>query len=721
MASDNWKSVSITIRVPNPEVLLRANWTYWAVALLAAPSLIWILKDHSVWPPEQAWNGQVCADLWFGLGHSLKQWTVTMADGLGMKAPGISWLGQFFVPVGATFGSIEAGMLLSVLLAQLATLLLLLRIGRGMFPGSRLIPVAGVLLAAASQLFVGLSHQMFAEPLQALATAWTFSIALQSRDWPKFRIVIHLGAALALGLLAKATTPFYCLVPGLYCAYFLVRRSGTPGFRTEWKLWPSRILAVVFVGMAILCACWYSSHFAGVWQLVWDRSAGDVVGLGYGSQDSIFHKFILWFGWLGQSFFRPYLGWGCLFAIVTVSVLYPSLRSSPEGKRPLSPHPEAVLSAIQIALMLFLFSSNIAVDPRCIFALLPCASILFMQLCSFLPKKALVAMIALSTAQWALVNSISLGTTERLSDQSQWLQPAHYDRSQYDEIARAVQLTRSPGRYNIVAIDEPWLNANSAAFFAAKQKLKTGAESAYTSVAGGQPEIAAAIRRIEEFHTRYLITLDESHQSGTPNYATMASFQILKRMRSDTRFTQVPFESRIGVVVFRFDSGTTAIKEGTEGTANQETPFIDPRRVPDVVSRAKPQKRGYTSLGWVNGKLATQENGGREFRVKGGTLRSCLGWAFDNGSNSTPEEVWIELTHTVTGQHYYWKAARYSRPELADSFKLPSIRMAGFRCDEPGIQVPPGRYKTKIYQVVGTTTIVSDLDTYEPSPIILVE
>jgi len=721
MANDRWKNASITIRVPSPAALLKTNWSYWGIAFLLAPSLVWIYKDHSVWPWDQAWYGQVSADLWFWLGHSLRQWIATMADGLNMKPPGVSWLGQWFVPLGAVFGSIEAALLFSVLLTQFAMLFVLFRVGQGIFPGSRTIPAAGVLFAAASQLFTGLSHQMFVEPLQGLATVWAFYVAVKAPDWPKSTTVVHLGAALVLGLLAKATTPLYCLAPCLYSAYFLVRRPGAPDFRAEWKSRPSRILIVVFGCLAILCALWFFRHLGEVWRHVRDASSGDIA-LAYGSRDSLSHKLVLWWGLLVQSFLGPCLSWGCLAAILVAGVAYPSLRNRSSGTPRLSVRPVAVLSAIQTGLMLLVFSLNITVDSRYMYALLPCASILFMQICDFLPREALSALIALGAVQWALVNCLSLGIAFPLQDQSNWLHAIYSDRTQYDEISRAVRLTDSPGRYNIVAIEEPWLNANSASFFAAKQSLKTGARGYYTSIGYAQGDIGAAMRRIEDFQARRVITLDEPHQSSGPNYFNLVSSPVLERMRSDSRFTQFPFESRAGIVIFRFAPGDTASREEPDATGNPvQTPPADPRSVPEAVSRAKPRNRGKSSLGWVNGELPAQENGGRVFRVKGGALRSCLGWAFDDGDNSTPEEVWIELTHSGTGQRYYWEAARYSRPELADSFKLPSIRMAGIRCREPGIRLPPGTYRTRIYQAVGATVIVSDLSTYESSPVIAVE
>jgi hypothetical protein len=561
MANHRWKSDSIEMPARSSGgYRLSSQWSYYWIAFLIVPSLIWIRMDRSVWPWDQSWYGQVSADLWFWLLHSPAQWVATMADGINMKPPGICWLGQLFVPLGGVFGSIEAALLFSVLLTQFATLLLLFRIGQGLSNGGRLVPTAGVLFAAASQLFVGLSHQVFVEPLQALATVWTFYIALKCPAWPKARILVHLGAALVLGLLAKATTPLYCLLPCLYCSYFLVRRPGGIELQAEWKRWPSRALMVAFVCLAVACALWYHRHFADVWQHVHDASFGDVA-LNYGVRDSIIHKLALWWGLLAQSFLSPYLSWGYLVAIGTAGAVYLFTR----GKRPFPISPVAILGASQIGLMLFVFSSNITVEPRYMYALLPCASIVFMQFCVSLPEKALFVVMALGMAQWALINSVSLGLAGRLADQSQWLQPIHPDRSQYDELEQVVRLTDSPEHYNIVGVEVPWLNANSASFFAAKRSLAAGPRGYYTSLGYAQKDVDAAMSRIAQFQAGYIITLDESHQSATPDFLNIVSSPVLARMRGDRRFRHTPFATRDGIVIFQFQPGAASIQSGSGG------------------------------------------------------------------------------------------------------------------------------------------------------------
>ena len=146
-------------------------WALLCVGLLV-PSLIWVAEDRTVWPWDQAWYGEVSADLWFWMGHSLRRWVGELADGLSLKPPGVVWLGQLFVPLRHIFGSVEVSLLVSILVTQFVLLAILFRIGRRLSMGSSLVAVAGVTLAAGASLFAGLSHQFSSSRFQA-AEAWT--------------------------------------------------------------------------------------------------------------------------------------------------------------------------------------------------------------------------------------------------------------------------------------------------------------------------------------------------------------------------------------------------------------------------------------------------------------------------------------------------------------------------------------------------------------------
>ncbi len=564
------KPMNTIMPVPALWKFSRTAWAYTMMALLLIPSLVWTAKDHSVWPWDQAWYGEVSVDLWFWLGHSLKGWWGEMINGLYLKPPGIVWLGQFFVPFRGIFGSVEAALLFSILLTQFVVLALLFKIGQRMAPQSRLIPVAGILFAAGSQLFVGLSHQFFVEPLQALAVAWCFYIASSAGEWPKSRTAVHLASALLLGVLAKTTTPFYCLLPTLYCGYLLVRRRSEWNLKTEWKLRSSRALVLVFGILGIVCSVWYLRNLASVWQHVRDSSSGDVA-LNYGTRAPVFQKLIVWLWLINPSFLSPYLLWGFLSAILVGSGLAIYRLTKPSTRHRPDIQSLAVLSVIQIGLLLFIFSLNITVDSRYMYALLPCVAILLMQICLSVPRAVLVALIVLGSVQWAVVNRYSFAPTNRFADHSNWLLPLQPNSSQYKELSRVVSFTSDVSdRYNIVGVQKPWLNDNSAAFFAAKERLKTGTRDYYTSLGYAQKDVNSAMRRIEELQARYLITLSEQYQSTAPDFVNIVSLPVLETARHDPHFKLCAFLTENGVVVFEiapdFRASSTRLSTSTAVT-----------------------------------------------------------------------------------------------------------------------------------------------------------
>ena len=123
-------------------------WGLLLVVLLA-PSLVWIFLDCSLWPWDQAWYGQMSVDLWETLVSRPDLWPGMMIDTLRIKAPGTSWLGQFFVPVGRLIGNSDAGLLLSIVLTQWLVLLLVFKSLGDLTGGNRLLALTGAVLVAA--------------------------------------------------------------------------------------------------------------------------------------------------------------------------------------------------------------------------------------------------------------------------------------------------------------------------------------------------------------------------------------------------------------------------------------------------------------------------------------------------------------------------------------------------------------------------------------------
>jgi hypothetical protein len=531
-------------------------WPLLLIGLLA-PSLIWIAEDRAVWLWDQAWYGEVSVDLWFWMGRSFRHWVEELAGGMSMKPPGVVWLGQLFVPLGRIFGSVEISLLVSILATQFVLLAILYRIGRRLCPASRLGAVAGVTLAAGASVFAWVSHQLLVEPLQAAAVAWVYYVAAEAPRWPRPRVVVELALAMVVGVVAKADTPLYCLLPALYAAALICRqRPSRAEFRAAWKSRAFRLQARLLPVVGGATGLWYYENLRGMLQHVRDASFG-AVALDYGHRAPWPRKFVEWSGLSIESFLSPYLGW--VFLAVLVGAGFWGMRSLRQRRETRRIEPVAILAALQIPLVLSVLATTIIVEPRFLYALLPAVVIVFVQLCAFLPARLLVAVLVACGAQWAVVNAESLAITGRITHQFQWLSTPEFDGSHYDDLTRVVRLTSdADGRYNIAAVESVWMNANSAAFFAAKNRLRTGVRSYYTSLGYAESDSGKAMRRILGYRTRYVITLAEPFQTGLPAFLNVVSLPVLGEMRNDIRFVQVPFTSRNGVLVFRVQDGQPA-------------------------------------------------------------------------------------------------------------------------------------------------------------------
>jgi hypothetical protein len=525
----------------------------WALSLIGAalaPNVLWIARDRTPWPWDQAWYGEVSVDLWFNLTHSILDWGRTMLTGLNMKPPGIVWLGQLFVPFGSWCGSIETALLFSVLLTQALALYLVFQIGRTIAPASYAVPAVGVSLVASAQAFVGLSHQFFVEPLQMLAIAWIVLIAVRCTEWPSARVVLHLAAALIAAVLAKASTPLYCLLPCLYIGFILMRKPLRQGWKSEWRSPAGRALIFSLAAVTPLTAMWYAVNLKAVIQHIRDSSSGEIA-LHYGFRASLEHKLVVWLGLLYQSFLSPYLEWVVVLAVVIGLVA----RYGSAGRRSLPPpaRAAAVLSALQIGLLLLVFSLNDAVESRYMYPMLLFLAVILMSFCAPIKSRAaFVAMFAICGLQFAVVHRVALGAASPLASQFPYLTELHADWRQYREVERVVGITSTAaGRYNIIGVEEPWLNANTASFFAAKHRLDTGIRGYYTSLGYAQEDVAAAVRRVEELNTMYYITLDERSQSTAPDFLNIASLPMLKHVRTDPHFERVSASNATGVLIFR--------------------------------------------------------------------------------------------------------------------------------------------------------------------------
>ena len=124
------------------------------------PSLIWIFTDKRVWPWDPAWYGEVSVELFYRLTHTPEKWLELLFSAFSIKAPGVAWLGEFFVPLGMALDSIEFGLLFSILTTQFVALLLSYRLLKKLTHNSIIAALSSLLIVAAP-LSVAITRSLF--------------------------------------------------------------------------------------------------------------------------------------------------------------------------------------------------------------------------------------------------------------------------------------------------------------------------------------------------------------------------------------------------------------------------------------------------------------------------------------------------------------------------------------------------------------------------------
>jgi hypothetical protein len=527
-----------------------SNLIRWLPYLLSVslvlPSLMWLLVDRHVWGGDQAWYGEFSVDLYYTLIHQPGNWLAAIMAALGTKAPVIAWIGQFFVPLGMIGGSVDAGLMVSVLVVQAVSLVLIFRAVENLAGGRLLIPVVAAVSMASAPLFVGMSHQYFVEPHQLLAVAWFVLIMSFAPKWNRFFIVTQLAAAAAFAMLAKVSSPMYCLGPGLVALkYVFWPASEQPPFGLKQKRTVAS--AISAVALSVAAVVWYAQNLDTVMGHVSRSSSGPVAEL-FGRTDTFLNTLIYWVQAGQQSFYWPVLMG--IVALVIAGGIYFFIA----GQRARLTHASlcAATALAQIVLVLLIFSQSVNRETRYLLPLLPYFSILVCWALLQIDKKVVTGGV---TAAFALQFLISFGQTFGIitpSPQvSHWLHPFNPDTTDAIVLDAIVTRTCTEGRHTVVGVNLPWLNYNSAAYFAAKQRLETGVTCYYSSIGFAQTDIKKAEEFVRAVNPLHIVTVDPAFHpvpNGPWNQVTEAVLK--KALDSDEVYLAPPLAEDTGVLIF---------------------------------------------------------------------------------------------------------------------------------------------------------------------------
>ncbi|WP_434687174.1 hypothetical protein [Pseudanabaena minima] len=529
-------------------------YVYLVLFLSIVPSIIWVALDQRVWPWDQAWYGQVSVELFYRLTHSPLEWFQDMISAFGIKAPAVSWIGQFFVPFGQTISSIEFGLLLSILLTQFIVLLLIYHTILKL-TDSLLISVISCFFASSAPLSVALSHQYLVEPLQTASVAWTVLIMVFSPQWKVRRILLHLISAISLGMLAKVTYPLYTLGAILVIIYHVynklfknksldrsnLKELKKSSFLSTFK--PLYISTFILLSSFLL---WYGKNFQNILSFSIQASSGEA-SLLYGEKADFLYKLHYWLVAFQQSFFVPIT----LFCLVGVLILTLAkkiygFKKITKSQRLAYFYLTTIISLSQIILVLSVFSFQVNQENRYLLPLLPYLSILIAWMLKISKQKLLVFFTGFALVlQLFIVQSQALGITPENPNLSYWLYPIDRSSTNKKLLSKLVDTTckieSEKDRYNIIGLELPWFNANSASYFSAKQQLKKDFRCYYTSLGYAEKDIDKAWSRLFDLNINYFATLKPRSQAEAANPLNLVSFPILERIQSSPKFIREIF------------------------------------------------------------------------------------------------------------------------------------------------------------------------------------
>jgi len=533
---------------------LRAYLVPVAVIL---PSLIWIALDKSVWTWDPALYGKNSVELFFDLIYAPTDWISHMLDVLRGAAPGVSWFGQFFVPLGYLLGSIDVGLLLSIWVTQALTLVLMYRSVWELSRHNQLVAITGCVLIAAAPLFVGMSHQYFAEPLQLLGITWFVTIMSFAPQWDRAFILTQLLIATPVAMLAKASSPLYCLGPGLVALWYGFK-PGPPFFvRHDWL--QRRVVVALAAGVLLnlTAIAWYYRNMTYVMQHISAASSGPIAEL-YGKKDSFLDTMLYWLGAIQNAFFLPMvlLISGLIFG---AGVIRYFVNCKTETKH------FTICSAIallQILMVLSTFSLNSNRDTRYLLPLLPYFTLLVCWSVAQINKPLLTtALILIFLGQLTVVHGQALGILSPNPQISPWLLPANRNSDVALKLNSLVSrtCTETPAEryWNIVGDQKPWLNVNTLGYTAAKKLAPENRQRCYYGYLGFVvSDLDKTWNYVLSLNPLYYITTDPKIYPISDDKQDQALNQlnipVLKKIQTSGLFKpEPPLPEDSGILIFR--------------------------------------------------------------------------------------------------------------------------------------------------------------------------
>ena len=538
------------------ELPKRLTWRTWGLvaagcALLMMPAIVWLWLDHAVWDWDCAEYGYFGIDLWRTLWTQPKLFPWMFLHGVGPKAPLMIWMGGMLMPLRHVLGGAQGVFMGLVLLFQGGVLLLawrcVLEVSR-----SRRVAWMVTVLFSGMPLFAGLSHFYMTEPMQLFAVWLVWLIALCGHRWSFWKLLDALLWAGALVLGAKASTPIYCVVPGLCALWWLWKAFS--GKRWGWNGWQGMGALAGGVAMGTI-GLWYVVDFSAMLTKVRDASFSEVA-YQFGYADTFANKLLYWWGATWRSI--TLTGWMSVLLVLLLASMagaglagWRNMTLADKKRRMLVVGPALLQAAVAYAVL----AKNISTPIRYAYALLPTVVLIWTGVFGGSGKRwgTLVCGMILAV-WWGCGQTYYLGGFSSLDVASaRWWHGPERDLShlrQVEGLVEELNLPEYDGIYHLCGVSCPWLSGSTLNYYAALRSLDTECRTQFGRLGNGVLELESAWARVHGELGSFIAISDsarEHERTDSPD----VELAILERIRNDERFVYEEHPEWPDLLLFR--------------------------------------------------------------------------------------------------------------------------------------------------------------------------
>ena len=510
------------------------------ILILLAPSVVWVLRDQSVWPWDQAVYGEWTLKTWDAKEAGFMGWMDAWLRVWGGRPPLIVWLGQFFLPFRYLTSSFESAMLLSNIAIAAGTLILIYKVARK-YSATWLETLVAVVACGGSTFFVGLTHQYLTELLQCFTTAFMMFVAFRAEQRSVIRTVLLMLIAVSLSFAAKASSAPFVLPFLAYAILILIIMRGRPKPAADER---DILLFVAGTAVAAGTSGWYIINWEPTVAHFVEATIGSEA-LHYGSPVVLSAKLAYWISTLGQALSPITLLSGAICFVIIIGIVMALIRlsSAPVRDWIFVAIEDGTLFALVLAatiiLTLLTFSLQINEDKRYALPLIPMVAVLLSWSLSVFGRKILTAVLLYAlTVSSVAVNYYALGLFDQDLATMSWnwrLQLDQTDATLLETAVRASCPPQNENETNLFIVDYVNLNGHSANFYAEKDQYTTGYRCYYSI---REDDVQTAMDQLKANAPPYIITV-ASDKQPPPDFTNVFAKDLTLFIARDLRYSLV--------------------------------------------------------------------------------------------------------------------------------------------------------------------------------------